>query len=585
MDVALAPDVLSSKDLQGILNVGAARLSQLRKLPGFPEPLPGSTPRKPRWARGSVVRYLVDQGSLEATALDGLDGTLDGVACGQRWRFSGQTPKLVDLPTDMPEALGPTSERYCALKYDHINDGGRSMVVLTPAGSASVFADRTLRAETVASLLCDLSDWAWGERICIAVASTEPEFPGLLWADVRQQNTEPVAQMHWEYDGELVSDLLGHRPPRWIRETLTAETLVRWQPTATSCGYPTPVTMAEAGPLETPGKLLAGVKAVFSTESGALPAEVADGLAFIGSAGWDSVIRDLEETAAAVDQASGWVNAQIVPPRASEMNPPPFPAPPAGVDWLPAMGWLARQPRYRRLAELATGYFGFIESVGISHIDSAVAGADLWAAIGRGLRSAAPADQSDWIHESVRAQAGPIDDVYTQWVRWANDHDANHPALLVGRDDEVQHLYFHVPRTLDEPLTDLEASKVAVIASDDAAALIAVSALDEAIPLPSPVSAATWDARDALTYALAGLALGLCRPVLFGGGTRIRRRTPQLRAIIDAAYDTGEPRTLAWATLQDSLAQAPISTPPEVTDREESDRIKADDYNEATRSR
>ena len=540
------PEVLHSSDVTALLNVGRAMLSRLRDRPGFPPPIPHlSTPRKPVWAGEDIVRWMIATGRAPETALPCLEVADLSAAVRQRWarRDHGRFVEFTD-------SAGVRATVH-ATHYDAVDDAEDSRVVTlcVPAGDrgSSPLSGWNLPEEVISAL----GYGPGGLRgALIWIQPSEDNHPTVLAEDLPRGALASPSHRRLR-DGRIVAGLLGHPLPYWPRGGVDKVAVQTWHPQP--FGVDTPPVPTHTPPILVPARRFREqcreVIDQITRGEREVPPNMVDELAQLGNTRWDHEARYCFPTGYFHRQPpAGWVRPLVAPVLSTEEATPLLPVQPPAVDLFTALEWLLKQPDLPRgMAESATGYFGYDQSIDVLTLDLATLPGELRDLIDANLRTRTA--QPNWLHEALRREL-PADSDVTAW-EWTSDPDPDsHPVMTAGNL-----LTFHIPRATFVPL-EVPGAVHLVATGEPGHRRIGAFLSTRAgtlFPLPfDPDSSTPANTARVLT----GLGWGLEQPLHYGRVPKLFDAPSRLGHIVEALATTNH-LSLEWTTLLELLGPRP----------------------------
>lgn len=571
MDVFALPDLVSTQDLEALLEVQRARVSRLRKSEvGFPEPVADSTPRRPLYLREDVLRWLVATDRAPVSALPVFDPPPSGKPLVQRW-FRDST-KFVKLPVGNGEMAEAHIARYTTGEYAD----PRVLTLVVPVGDpgAPRIQPTHLAADAVSALGYGGRNGARGAITWIHPNYSGNQAPSLLFG--AEVPNDPEA---YEFglrlkllDAELVSHLVGHLLPYWEQGAVAKTAAALWEPRPLGQDPPrVPATHVPPG-LATAAALRRQCREITDQITHGhreAPAVIVDELAQLGNTMWDTTLTgqfNWDSDLSSNTVPPGWV-LPIEPAQHTLVDPnPPLPKQPGRVDLFHALEWLIDQPDLPHgMARTATTFYGYPTSIDVLTVDCADLPEHLRAAIDRHLTPIPTRD--NWLHEALAealeqhhianpvptgSGSGPGTTSGHAALGWQADTDPqSHPArILPGRDV----LAYHVPRTLFDIGAPAVVHLFATTVGDQrryGGILIDRTGAVSPVPLnPDPTK------PEATAAELAALALGITEPLHLGRQPKLRTEPPELTQLAAALASTDH-LEIDWETLCNIVGPRP----------------------------
>ncbi|WP_225731042.1 MULTISPECIES: hypothetical protein [unclassified Nocardia] len=535
------PEIVEPKDLESLLNIGRSMLARLRTDdPEFPEPVPAlSRPRRPRWWREQILRWLVKRGRAPEAALPAFEVIDPSGPVAQRWQRTDW--RFADLPT----ARGTT--KVHVTRYLPLDDADPRVVSLcVPVDDPGYPAldGRNLTPALLATL-----GYRDGQRGAVAWIQphdwSQYDHGDLFGAELPD---DPSLSVRTELlDGAIVAQLLGHPLPYWERGAVSAADAAAWAPGRAPAFDASPPGLRGARQLRLQCREVIDQIALGQRPA---PAEIADELAQLGNTMWDTVLGEFNwQYKPDPTPLAGWV-MPINPPRTSLVESAPLlPHQPGHVDLYHALEWLIDQPDLPEgMAAAATGYYGYPNSIDVLTLDLTGLPVPLRAAIDRNL---VPIEaRPTWLHKALTP--APDEETGTP-MGWKADPDRQaHPALTTG-----DLLRYHVPRAAFPLGTPAGVHLIAQGPADQRhLAGFLVDRLGELSPLPlnpAPHSA------EATAAELAAIALGITEPLHLGHRPKLWNAPTVLIQLATGLASTDH-LELDWAALRQIVGPRPDDT-------------------------
>ncbi|MGW5383956.1 hypothetical protein [Nocardia sp. NPDC003963] len=571
MDAFALPDLVTTQDLETLLEVQRARISSMRKREAeFPEPIADSTPKKPLYLREDVLRWLVATGRAPEAALPAFDPPPAGAPITQRWFRQGW--EFVKVPTRNGGFAELHAARYTTGEFTD----PRTLTLVVPVGD---IGGPGLPAEHLSPDVVSALGYGGRDGLRGAIAWIRPndwiryDHGDLFGAEVPEDFAWGVRMKL--LDGAVVSELVGHLLPYWERGAVAKAAAALWEPRPLGEDTP-PVSSSHTPPgLATAATLRRQCREVIdqiATGRREAPDDIADELAQLGNTMWDTTLSQFNwgSEPSAITVLPGWV-LPIEPPKPTRTDPhPPLPPQPGQIDLFHALEWLIEQPDLPHgMARTATDYYGYPTSIDVLTIDRAALPDQLRTAIDRNL-TPIPV-RANWLHEALThalehhqhlsteenrldGTAPASDDVPTV-LGWRTDTDPqSHPAraLRGHRADDL--LAYHVPRILFEIGTPATVHLFAATIGDKrryGGILIDHAGAASPIPLnPDPAN------PEATAAELTALALGITEPLHLGRQPKLRTEPAPLTQLATALRSTDH-LEIAWETLCEIVGPRP----------------------------
>ncbi|WP_280423157.1 hypothetical protein [Nocardia carnea] len=574
MEVFALPDLVSTQDLEALLEVKRGRISALRTSEaGFPEPVAESTPKRPLYPRADVLRWLVATDRAPVSALPVFDTPPSGKPLVQRW-FRDST-KFVKLPVRNGEMTEAHVTRYTAGEYAD----PRVLTLVVPVGDPGEprIQPAHLSADVVAAL-----GYGGENGLRGAIAWVHPEGPvGRISGGPLFGAEVPVDPQAYEFglrlkllDAELVSRLIGHLLPYWEKGAVAKSAAALWEPRP--LGEDTPRVPATHIPpaLATAAALRRQCREVIDQITSGrreAPPVIIDELAQLGNTIWDTILSNqFNWDSGPVSRTipPGWVRP--IEPALHTMTDPnlPLPKQPGQVDLFHALEWLIEQQDLPHgMARTATAFYGYRTSIDVLTVDCTDLPEHLRAAIDRHLTPIPARD--NWLHEALAEALGqhtaahpgggpaPAGTSEHAALGWQADTDPqSHPARTLPGHRAGDLLAYHVPRTLFDIGTPAVVHLFATTVGDQrryGGILIDRTGALSPIPLnPDPAKPGHTAAE------LAALALGIAEPLHLGRLPKLHNEPAELTQLASALASTDH-LEINWETLCDIVGPRPDS--------------------------
>ncbi|MFF2088586.1 helix-turn-helix transcriptional regulator [Nocardia sp. NPDC058176] len=531
------PAILTSQNLEALLNIGRARLSRLRSDdPTFPNPVAVlSTPRKPRWLSRDIIRWMVIDGRLGEDALEPFAVIDDEGPIAQRWQLADAEfvtitglRRPVELRTLRYTAINPEDPRKVALCVpvgDHPDLPAISHWIPTEALTQLGYAE----ARGAVAWIVPTAPGGWhpGTVYGATVDSAEREL------DMRLLRPNTLSQ------------LLGHPLPFWQRGAVSKAAASIWVPVPHTEG-PTPPVPAGPVPALAESKEFreqcAEVIAQISTGARDAPEGTVAQLAQLGNTMWDMRVGEFDWAGhRRKDLDPGWT-LPIIPPRESNDEPEPLlPVQPPSVDLFEGLEWLLDQEGLPdQMAQIGVGFYGYPQSVEVIDIDLTTLPARLRQLLENAFT---PIEhRTSWLHTALhRHIAGTEPHQPPIPAGWKADPEPHtHPALIVG-DRRV----YHVPR---QTLSLGTPSTVHLVGTGPTDMRRYAAFLVDRTGAVVPIAINARSTTESIAYVLAAVALGFDEPLHMSRYPKLSA-APDLLIRMTEAMESTDHLEIDWTTL------------------------------------
>ena len=414
----------SAKLRQLMGNIGRTRLHTLRKQGVIPPPDgPSSSPSHPQWYTSTIVDVLPEERRKWLI----FEGFNSPPSEGQRWRFAEEYGELleIELAEDVPAVL---AWRW---RYEHVGIW-HDVSAHHPAGEASLLVplngdhwSKLAPGRSLSRAVYEACGYGGNAAGTIIILDTSTDI-GLMTAEIPANLAAPVVLE--SVPSEVIARLLGHKLPVWPEGCATTELVAAWNPATQQ-----PVPVAEPPSKSVEFALARRVRRLVKT----LRAKNAR----------DDLIKSFEDMDTDIRRVAlgsfigfGRSKPHLAPAIQVAQEARDY----HGVGFIPALEWLSTsEDAPEELARQATGYFGYVDSMGIAEV---VAPEQVTVDNAKSFGLSPVQEDSSWCWKALREASGENRGSAYRW----DIAEGAFPAMVLVTDT---HWYFHVPR---EPIVDLD---------------------------------------------------------------------------------------------------------------------------------